>query len=393
MEVILPNGSVFRTGGGPPNLKTWNTYKWGTGPYLDGLFVQSNLGIVTRAGIWLMPEPEDFRSFLFELRDEKKLPSVIDAIRNLMLQHALQNAIHASNDIVTFAIVTQYLRDARPGTTCLSEVRRAELRKKYGVAPWSFGGGLYGSTAQVRLHQRLLKRTLSRYGKLTFLSDRDIGNLQRVIRLWKRLRTIPFLTAIMNASARYLVGKSFELIEAAPSAHAMMKGIPGEYFVRHAYFKAARPKPDIDIDPVRDQCGLIWFAPMTPMTGPHITEILALCRPLFKKYQFDFYFVLLVKNARSMIALMSIFYRREEPDEVIRAGALYRELCAMTLAAGYQQYRAAVPSMEHILTCAPEFQQFANLIKAAVDPENILAPGRYGVGTTKEAVTDRAMPA
>src|SRR6185503_11689706 len=59
MEVVLPDASLLRTGNttGTPN-RVWNLYKWGVGPYLDGLFAQSNLGIVVKAGIWLMPEPE-----------------------------------------------------------------------------------------------------------------------------------------------------------------------------------------------------------------------------------------------------------------------------------------------------------------------------------------------
>ena len=44
-----------------------------TGPYLEGLFAQSNLGIVTKAGIWLMPAPESYYSFIYELRDERNL--------------------------------------------------------------------------------------------------------------------------------------------------------------------------------------------------------------------------------------------------------------------------------------------------------------------------------
>ena len=51
LEVVLADGSIVHTGGGGgPRCKTWHTHKWGTGPYLEGLFSQSNLGIVTRAG-------------------------------------------------------------------------------------------------------------------------------------------------------------------------------------------------------------------------------------------------------------------------------------------------------------------------------------------------------
>ncbi len=58
MEVVLANGEVLRTGmGSLPNSNTWQVFKWGYGPYLDGIFTQSNYGIVTKFGFWLMPAP------------------------------------------------------------------------------------------------------------------------------------------------------------------------------------------------------------------------------------------------------------------------------------------------------------------------------------------------
>lgn len=61
MEVVLPDGEMIRTGmGALPNSKTWAQFKMGYGPIADGLFSQSNFGVVTKMGFWLMPEPEAF---------------------------------------------------------------------------------------------------------------------------------------------------------------------------------------------------------------------------------------------------------------------------------------------------------------------------------------------
>ena len=59
MEVVLANGDVVRTGmGALPTAKSWQHFQYGAGPSADGLFAQSNLGIVTKMGFWLLPEPE-----------------------------------------------------------------------------------------------------------------------------------------------------------------------------------------------------------------------------------------------------------------------------------------------------------------------------------------------
>jgi 4-cresol dehydrogenase (hydroxylating) len=77
---------------------------------------------------------------------------------------------------------------------------------------------------------------------------------------------------------------------------------------------------------------------------------------------------------------MIIYYDRDDPDEASRALALYNDLVETTIKLGYQQYRTSVMCMDRILDSAPEFHRLANTIKAAVDPQNILAPGRYGIG-------------
>ena len=59
MEVVLANGQVVRTGmGAIPGSQLWHQTKYGPGPLIDGLFSQSNFGVVTKMGFWLMPEPE-----------------------------------------------------------------------------------------------------------------------------------------------------------------------------------------------------------------------------------------------------------------------------------------------------------------------------------------------
>lgn len=58
MEIVLPNGELIRTGMGAMadtstehgSANTWQLFQYGFGPYADGLFSQSNYGIVTKMG-------------------------------------------------------------------------------------------------------------------------------------------------------------------------------------------------------------------------------------------------------------------------------------------------------------------------------------------------------
>ncbi|MGH9581395.1 MAG: FAD-binding oxidoreductase, partial [Bryobacteraceae bacterium] len=65
-EVVLPTGETIRTGAARfEQSAAAAVSRWGVGPSLDGLFSQSNLGVVTRMTIWLMPRPEAFEAFFF----------------------------------------------------------------------------------------------------------------------------------------------------------------------------------------------------------------------------------------------------------------------------------------------------------------------------------------
>ena len=63
LEVVLGNGEILRTGYGHyENATTSALYKYGLGPSLDGLFFQSNFGIVTCATLHLHPKREAHRT-------------------------------------------------------------------------------------------------------------------------------------------------------------------------------------------------------------------------------------------------------------------------------------------------------------------------------------------
>jgi 4-cresol dehydrogenase (hydroxylating) len=62
---VLPDGELYEpaltaSGGAEAD----RLFKWGLGPYLDGMFTQGNLGIVTQMTIGLVPKPEELAAFV-----------------------------------------------------------------------------------------------------------------------------------------------------------------------------------------------------------------------------------------------------------------------------------------------------------------------------------------
>jgi 4-cresol dehydrogenase (hydroxylating) len=380
--VVLANGEVIQTGAAPPDSPTWHTFKWGTGPYLEGLFSQSNFGIVTRAGIWLMPEPEAFQAFFCEVEQEENLPAVLDSLRRLALARALRGTAHLINDILFLSMLGRYPHELRQGQPCLSDDARRDLRSRQGITPWTLTSGLYGTPAQVRADRALIRRELKSYGKLTFVDRRELASLEWLIRLVKRTQRLPFASWLGRLLKNCLIGQApLEVFEVVPHIVPILQGVPGEFIVRFAYFKCRQDRPRSDVNPARDGCGLIWFAPVAPLTGSHVNRVLDLCRPVFREHGFDFSVSLIVVNPRSAVVLMEIFYDKADPTETARARDLYEDLCVLTVRAGYQQYRTNVASMHRLLEPVPQYERLLESMKRAVDPCGTLAPGRYGIGS------------
>ena len=92
LEVVLANGELLRTGmGGMSNSKTWNAYQWAFGPNHSGLFFQSNFGIVTKMGVWLMRQPEVYLSGWARFQNDTAVGPLADAVRELMLEGTIRN--------------------------------------------------------------------------------------------------------------------------------------------------------------------------------------------------------------------------------------------------------------------------------------------------------------
>lgn len=377
MEVVLPSGEIMRTGGGPENSRTANVHKWGTGPYIDGLFGQANFGIITNAGIWLMPEPEEFIMFLLDIKKKEDLPAVVDTLRRLSLNRVLLSNIHLTNDVLFLSAMQPYPYDQlEEGQTYLSEKAMATFREKYNISPWLLSGGIYGTREQSRLQLKLLKQHLKPYGRFDVLHESRLNTIAKITRFWKKYKN----SAMIDSILRLVTGASLEKIQGLPQVYPIFKGVPGWFVLRIAYFKSKTPAPETDFDPAHDGTGFIWFSCIVPLTGNDAERVRNLCTEIFHKHGFDFGCTFVMISPRCALTLQAIFYDKTNADETKRAQALRKELASALLEQGYQQYRTTVAYYDTILNCSPALQKLTNDIKQAIDPHNVISPGRYGIG-------------
>lgn len=140
--------------------------------------------------------------------------------------------------------------------------------------------------------------------------------------------------------------------------------------LRSAYWKK-KTFPD-DPDPDRDHCGVMWIAPRVPMRGALVLETASTIERILRAHEFEPSISMRVLHGRSVQIVCGLFYDRDEDgmDDKAEAArnAVWRELSPR----GIQPYRHAVGSM-----ALPEDDHPASRIRRALDPNGILAPGRY----------------
>jgi len=359
-EVVLPNGEVVETGFARfANAKTGALSRWGVGPSLDGLFAQSNFGIVTRMTVWLMPAPEYFQAFYFACPDDRGLAAIIDALRPLRLNGTLRSISHIGNDYKVLNATSQYPWETSPQTP-LGRPAVMDVRRQQGFGSWNGSGGLYGTRAQVRDARRQLKRALKgKVQHLHFLDDRTIAILDR-----------------FAAPLRFVLGWDVKrMLKVIAPVYNLMKGVPADGTILSAYWRK-KERPPLNPDPDRDRCGLLWCSPVVPNTGAHATEVTDLASDLMLSHGFEPQISISLATERSLICVITISYDRSVDGEDERAMRCYRALTAQLIARGYPPYRLNVSSMGFV-DDQTAYSTVLRDLKSALDPNGVLAPGRY----------------
>jgi len=349
------------------NARAECVYPYGIGPMLDGLFSQSNLGIVTSMSLWLMPVPEAFRFFFIRCPDDNKLEALVDALRPLRMNGILNSAVHIGNDLRVISSTMQYPWERCNHKTPMPEAVRRELRNAHALGAWNVSGSLTGTLPQVNAAGKHLQHAVRGIGKVMFLNDRSLHWRKKAVHLINR----------------FGIGMHWRRqLDVGVPNYELLKGIPTLMPLRGAFWRVRTPIPEIASgiplpDPLDVGCGLIWLSPVLPIRGEDAGSILKLLTPILHGYGFDCLVTYTMLNERSMVAIINLSFDKNVPGESDAARLCYEKAMQQLVAHGYYPYRVGLGGMKHLVKSNDTFWQTAHRIKQALDPDNILMPGRY----------------
>lgn len=342
LEVVLPDGEIVRTGMGalPNGEKSWHVYPKGYGPDAEQIFFQSNFGIVTKAGFWVMPTPDIYLNGLVRVESDADLPGVIDAIRPLMLDGTIPNIPSCFNAAGVLTLMGKRSDFWQGDGPIPAEVIQA-VREKTGVGAWMLRFALYGREGQV---------------------DEAFEHVQ------KSFENVPGATVI----GQKYDGQNLNEDELDQSAR-VQGGIPDMSMLSAVQF-------------VGDNGGHVGFSSVLPLTGADTTAVSSLVKEAAAEHGIDYTATYMI-GPRYAVHVFLSFLDRDNDEHTRRVYAMCRDTVQKAAAAGYGEYRAHTATMDVVSEAYSwgddALNRMNERIKDALDPNGILMPGRSGIWGAK----------
>ncbi|KAK3361274.1 hypothetical protein B0T24DRAFT_692222 [Lasiosphaeria ovina] len=337
LEVVLPTGDVIRTGmGALPGSNTWQTFPYGFGPYSDGIFSQSNYGIVTKMGMTLMPNPGGYESFMYTFPKEEDLGPLMEIIRPLRISNILENVAQVRHVIQALAALGQPRSKFFTGSGPIpAEIvhTAATTATAVGDYTWAYYGMAYGP-AHIRAHKLALVD--AEFKRIPGARRVDPATLPADEYFWARDR--------------------------------IAAGVPDIHELRWVNWTPNGAH--------------VAFSPVSPIRAADATALFALGKRAHDRYGIDFFPAFCV-GLREMHLIVEIVFDRD--DGAARRAALdcLRDMVDEAAALGYGEYRTHLVLMDQVAGTYSwndgALMKFNERLKDALDPNGILAPGRCGI--------------
>ena len=322
------------------NNRSWHLYRRGLGPTPDQMFMQSNFGIVTKMGVWLMPEPEIYMPLWLRVWNDDDIAPMLDVLRERMMDDTIRMVPQIMSTILTGSVFTRRAQ-WYTGPGAMPDEIIDKMGREMECGRWLMRFALFGDDAVVD----------HRFAKVKAAFESIPG-----VEVWGT-KTTP-------ENAKNL----------AHPAERIQGGVPDlEMNAMTGWYGGAEGSG-----------GHVGFSPVAPLTGRDALTMRDLMRGLIEgKANLDYLGALLMVNARTFIHITMILFDAANEEQVRGAYDTSKLLVKEAAKHGYGEYRAHLDFMdlaaEQYSFGDHAYRRFTETIKDAVDPAGILAPGKQGI--------------
>jgi 4-cresol dehydrogenase (hydroxylating) len=330
MEIVLPNGELMRTGlGAMSNNRTSALYKNGYGPGFEQMFVQSNYGIVTKVGMWLMPQPEATVTLRIGAPEEADMPWMLEILLKLCREGIIDQYLALINFMPIATLFTQRDQWAEKGRP-MKEKEIKKMLSALHLGWWNAEITLYGNREIVAAKEKIVRTAFRQYPQLR-----------------------------INASA---------WDDSLPLEKSGMSKPTTEAFQLVNWYGGRGAHMD--------------FSPVLPSKVSDVVAYYKRNKALTEEYGRDFHCAMHLKP-RHVVMVNALAYNRDDEKMTTATQTLFQQLIETTADQGYGEYRTHLDWMDQV-ALSYDFNDNAQLklsetIKDALDPNGIIAPGKSGI--------------
>lgn len=327
LEVVLGTGDLIRTGlWSGDGDRQLHHYRHGLGPGLDQLFVQSGLGVVTAAVVDLIPVRDELRLVMFSLA-EPALPRVVDAVAEMFTDDVLRSIVHVFNN-----------------------KRIGSMTHSHEIPLWTGVVALDGTAEQVAAAVRHVRDGLTEAGAQVRVIDRQDA----------------------AADPDPLVAAMFDVHSGRPST-AFLEGL-------HRAMGHEPPPADLDaLD--NTSIGYLACMPVVAVAGDTVRTLVEQVEAVCARHGIAPAIAVNPTGPDYAESVINLYFDRTDARQTAAAHTCNAELHERLYADGFRFYRVGIDTMEFITGQDTAPWGTIALIKDALDPDGIIAPGRYSRAT------------
>ena len=336
LEVVLPNGELMRTGmGALSNPKSWATYHYGYGPFIDGIFSQSNFGVITKMGFNLFREPQAIRRIVISSQKYDDLDAIVDLAEYLEDLGLSPGGVDVLSPVMGARDDDEVRRLIRAEASSQQWERLAQDR---GRPVWS---------------AMVAARGLAKVCDAQMEAAADLARSR-----------VPGVTVTAGPAWDGPLDPA-----KTPEAQRQQFGIPSL-----AGFAAL---------PAAGWSGHIYFSPIIPQTGDDLRAANRVFQkaldPMGLYWGWQPAFAIYPKNITMLYALPS---GGEAAEDKRSREAVYR-LVQVSAENGWSEYRTGPAFYDAVMDTFSfndhALRRFLETLKDAIDPAGIMSAGRYGI--------------
>ncbi len=310
LEILLADGDVVRTGQfGLSNSASAHLSKFTFGPSIEGLFLQSNLGIVTKMGIWLTPQPDAYVSCFLEMPELEDIEVMVDTLGALRQNGVIPNTIFVSNLVEVLSMIKKRV-NIWDGEGLIPESVLKRAQKEYNLGYWNAKFGLFGP-------RRVLKA--------------QVDEIQEVIRLKAPMATFRY---------EMFLGENGEPVDAhnIPEPHGgVFVGVPTLWSLPMVKFRL--PK-----DENNSIAGHGDFSSIIPSNGKAVLGWVRESKRICEKHGFDL-FCDFFMHERHLIFVNFQPFDKTMVKQQRELQAIFADMYLEAKARGFSNYRSHVNHM------------------------------------------------